>query len=106
MFAILETGGKQYRVEQGDVLEVELINKKNISENGEVTFDSVMLVNDKELHVGMPYVENAKVEAKVVEQFKAPKVIVFKKKSKKQYKRTKGHRQNLHRIKIEKISVN
>lgn len=106
MFAILETGGKQYRVEQGDVLEVELINKKNISDNGEVTFDSVMLVNDKELHVGQPYVENAKVEAKVVEQFKAPKVIVFKKKSKKQYKRTKGHRQNLHRIKIEKISVN
>lgn len=103
MFAILETGSKQYKVEEGDVLEVELLNKETISEENKVNFDSVLLVKDNDVHVGSPYVDNARITASVLDRFKAPKIIVFKKKSKKQYKKTRGHRQQLHRIQIEKI---
>lgn len=105
MFAILETGSKQYKVAEGDVLEVELLNKGNISEDKTVRFESVLLVQDNDLHVGQPFVKNANITAKVLEEFKAPKVLIFKKKSKKQYKRTRGHRQQLHRIQIEKIEM-
>jgi large subunit ribosomal protein L21 len=105
MFAILETGSKQYKVEEGDVLEVELLKKDNISDDKKVDFDSVLLVKDQGLHIGQPFVKGAKITASVLDQIKAPKVIVFKKKSKKQYRRTRGHRQQLHRIKIETISA-
>ena len=105
MFAILETGGKQYKVEEGDIIEVEHIDEKMISKNKQVRFEEVLLIRDKDLHLGKPYVKNGKIEAKILEAFKAPKVIVFKKKSKKGYKRTRGHRQMLHRLKIEKIKI-
>ncbi len=105
MFAILETGGKQYKVAEGDVIEVELIDDGKITDDKKVNFDSVLLIKDEDLHVGHPYVENGLVQAKVLEQFKDSKVIIFKKKSKKGYRRTRGHRQNLHRIEIEKISM-
>jgi len=105
MFAILETGSKQYKVAEGDVLEVELLNKGNISEDNTVRFESVLLVQDNDLHVGQPFVKNANITAKILEEFKAPKVLIFKKKSKKQYRRTRGHRQQLHRIQIEKIEM-
>lgn len=105
MFAILETGSKQYKVAEGDVLEVELLNKGNISEDNTVKFESVLLVQDNDLHVGQPFVKNANITAKILEEFKAPKVLIFKKKSKKQYRRTRGHRQQLHRIQIEKIEM-
>ncbi len=105
MFAILETGSKQYKVAEGDVLEVELLAEDRISEDSMVNFDSVLLVHDKELHIGQPFVKEATIQAKVLEKDRAAKVIVFKKKSKKQYKRTKGHKQPLHRIQIEKIEV-
>jgi large subunit ribosomal protein L21 len=105
MFAILETGSKQYKVEEGDILEVELLDKDKISEDNSFDFDSVLLLKDEKLHVGQPFVKNALVSAKVLEEFKAPKVIVFKKKSKKQYRKTRGHRQSLHRILIEKIGI-
>jgi large subunit ribosomal protein L21 len=105
MFAILETGSKQYKVEEGDVLEVELLNKEQVSKDNKVDFDSVLLVHDKELHIGQPFVKDAHIQATVLDEFKAPKVIVFKKKAKKQYKRTRGHRQQLHRIQIEKIEM-
>jgi len=105
MYAILETGSKQYKVEEGDVLEVELIERDKISEEKTVNFDNVLLVKDKDVLIGQPFVADAWVQAKVLEEIKAPKVIVFKKKSKKQYKRTRGHRQKLHRIQIEKIGV-
>lgn len=104
MFAILETGGKQYKVAEGDVIEVELIDDGKITDDKKVNFDSVLLIKDNDLHVGQPYVENGLVQAKILEQFKDSKVIIFKKKSKKGYKRTRGHRQVLHRIEIEKIS--
>jgi len=102
MFAILETGGKQYKVEEGDVLDVELLTNED---KEDFIFETVLLIKDKETLVGAPYVKNAKIKAKILEKVKASKIIVFKKKSKKQYKKTQGHRQKLHRIKIEKIEV-
>jgi len=105
MFAILETGSKQYKVEEGDVLEVELLDKDKISASNTLNFDQVLLVKDTDLHIGQPFVADACVQAKVLEEFKDDKVIVFKKKSKKQYRRTRGHRQKLHRIQIEKIEI-
>jgi large subunit ribosomal protein L21 len=105
MFAILETGSKQYKVEAGDILEIELLDPEIIKKNS-VTLDTVMLIqDDKTVHIGDPYVKNGKVKAKVLEEIKTDKVIVFKKKSKKQYKRTRGHRQKLMRIQIEKIEI-
>ncbi len=105
MFAILETGGKQYKVEEGDIIEVEHIDENMISKENQVNFKEVLLIRDTDLHLGQPYVENGKIEARILEAFKAPKVIIFKKKSKKGYKRTQGHRQMLHRLKIEKIEI-
>lgn len=102
MFAILETGGKQYKVEEGDILDVELlpVDKEEI-----FVFDNILLIHDKETLVGDPYVKNARVKAKILEEIKASKIIIFKKKSKKQYRKTQGHRQRLHRLLIEKIEV-
>jgi len=101
MFAVIKTGGKQYRVELGDVLEIE---KLAIEAGKKVTFDEVLLVeNDGETLIGTPYLDKAQVKAVVLESFKGEKVIVFKKKRRKQYKRKTGHRQQLMRIKIEEI---
>ena len=105
MFAILETGSKQYKVAEGDVLEVELLKNENLSEENIVDFDSVLLVQNDNLHIGQPFVKDALIRAKVLEKIKAPKVIIFKKEAKKQYKRTRGHRQKLHKIQIERIQV-
>ena len=105
MFAILETGGKQYKVEEGDILEVERLDEKRITKQKKINFDTVLLIKDEETQIGQPYLKNAKIKATLLEEFKAPKVIIFKKKAKKQYKRKTGHRQQLHRIKIEKIEV-
>ncbi len=105
MFAILETGGKQYRVEEGDILDIELLDSSKISKQGVINFDTVMLIGGEKLIIGTPYVKNGKIKAKLIEQFRDEKVIVFKKKAKKQYRRTRGHRQNLLKIQIEKISA-
>lgn len=105
MFAILETGSKQYKVEEGDVLEVELLDKDKISAADTLNFESVLLVKDEDLRIGQPFVTDARIRAKVLEEIKGEKVIVFKKKSKKQYRRTRGHRQKLHLIQIEKIEI-
>lgn len=101
MFAVIKTGGKQYRVQQGDVLEVE---KLDIEAGKKVTFDEVLLVeNNGETLIGTPHVIKAQVKAVVLERFKDQKVIVFKKKRRKQYKKKTGHRQQLTRVKIEEI---
>ena len=101
MFAVIETGGKQYKVQKGDVLAVEKLEMK---EGQKVTFDKVLLVDeDGKTLIGMPHVKNALVKAEVVENFKDKKVIVFKKKRRKQYKKKRGHRQELTRVKIEQI---
>jgi large subunit ribosomal protein L21 len=101
MFAVIKTGGKQYKVQEGDVLNVEKLSMKK---DKKVTFDKVLLVEDDgKTLIGTPFVENAVVRAEVIENFKDKKVIVFKKKRRKQYRRTRGHRQELTRIKIEEI---
>jgi large subunit ribosomal protein L21 len=103
MYAIIETGGKQYRVSEGDVIRVE----KLCAQEGEtVELDRVLAVSDGEkLMVGQPVLENAKVTATVLKHGKGKKIIVFKYKPKKNYRRKKGHRQPYTEIKIEKIEV-
>jgi large subunit ribosomal protein L21 len=103
MYAIIETGGKQYRVQEGDTL---FIEKIEATAGETVEFDKVLVVsNEGKLSVGTPFVAGAKVEASVVEQGKGKKVIVFKYKSKKDYRKKQGHRQPHTKIKIEKINA-
>ena len=94
-YAIFQTGGKQYRVQSGDVIKVEKLNA-----TGTVEFDQVLMLGDK---VGTPYISGAKVVATVVEQKRADKVLVFKKKRRQNYRRTRGHRQYLTVLKITDI---
>ncbi len=101
MYAIIETGGKQYRVQEGDSIRVE---KLNFADGEAIKFDKVLLVaNDSNLNVGKPYVDGAVVEATVEKQGKNKKVIIFKYKAKKDYRNKKGHRQPYTQVKIEKI---
>ncbi|WP_026475955.1 50S ribosomal protein L21 [Alkaliphilus transvaalensis] len=103
MYAIIETGGKQYRVQEGDTLFVE---KLEVVEGDVVTIDNVLAVSkDGNLTVGAPTVAGAKVEAKVLAQGKAKKVIVFKFKRKKDYRKKQGHRQPFTKLVIEKINA-
>jgi large subunit ribosomal protein L21 len=103
MYAIIETGGKQYRVENGDVLDVELDAR---SEADTIEFNNVLLVGGgDDVRVGDPHVADARVSAVAVAEVRAPKVLVFKKKRRKGYKRTQGHRQNLLRVRIEAIEA-
>ncbi|WP_415330142.1 50S ribosomal protein L21 [Clostridium perfringens] len=103
MYAVLTTGGKQYRVQEGDVLFVEKLNAEvdSIVELTEV----LAVAKDGEIKVGAPVVEGAKVVAKVLAQGKAKKVVVFKYKRKKDYRRKNGHRQPYTKIVIEKIEA-
>ena len=97
MFAIIETGGKQYRVSEGEEL---FIEKLEVADDAEVVCDKVLMLDDK---VGAPYVEGAKVTATVVKHGKGPKIIVYKYKSKKNYHKKKGHRQPYTKVKIASI---
>ncbi|MGQ9672915.1 MAG: 50S ribosomal protein L21 [Candidatus Aminicenantales bacterium] len=101
MFAIIKTGGKQYRVQEGDVLDVE---KLPAEPSQRFHFSQVLLIAEgKNTLIGTPLIEKAIVQAEVLENFKHKKIIVFKKKRRKQYRRTRGHRQQLTRVKIERI---
>jgi large subunit ribosomal protein L21 len=103
MYAIVKTGGKQYKVAEGDVLFVE---KLEGNAGDVVTLNEVLAcTKNGEFVVGAPTVEGASVQAKVVEQGKAKKVIVFKYKAKKDYRRKQGHRQPYTKIVIEKINA-
>ena len=97
MFAIIETGGKQYRVTEGAELYIE---KLNVEAEGEIVFDKVLMVNEK---VGTPYVEGATVKAVVEKHGKAKKIIVYKYKSKKNYHKKQGHRQPYTKVKVTAI---
>ena len=97
MFAVIKTGGKQYRVKKDDMIEVE---KLDGAAGAKVTLDHVLMVGTK---IGAPTVAGAKVEAEVVEQIKDDKVIIFKKKRRQNYRRKNGHRQNLTVLKITDI---
>ena len=103
MYAIIKTGGKQYRVAEGDVVMVE---KLAANEGEAVTFDQVLtVVKDDEVVVGKPLVEGAKVTAKVEAQGKDKKILVFKYKAKSNYRRRQGHRQPFTKLTIEKIEA-
>ena len=101
MYAVIETGGKQYRVQEGDVITVE---KLNVEAGETVVFDKVLLMSDgKEVKVGAPYLNEA-VTGSVVENGKGKKVIIFKYKAKKDYRKKQGHRQPYTMVKIESLT--
>lgn len=103
MYAIISTGGKQYRVQEGDVIRVE---KLSVAAGEKLVLDKVLAVGEgDELKVGAPYVEGARVTAAVEAHGKGKKIIVFKYKPKKNYRRKQGHRQPYTRLRIEKIEV-
>ena len=103
MYAIVETGGKQYKLEEGKYTDIELIEG---DANSKVVFDKVvMLVNGKKSKVGQPYVENATVDGTIVKHDKAKKVIVYKQRPKKGYRKKQGHRQQFTRVMINKINT-
>jgi large subunit ribosomal protein L21 len=103
MYAIIKTGGKQYRVAEGDQIFVEKLAGEVDSE---VVFDEVLaVVNEGDCRVGTPVVEGAKVTAKVVAQGKEKKILVFKYKAKANYRRRQGHRQPFTKVVIEKIEA-
>lgn len=103
MYAIIESCGKQYKVAQGDVV---FFEKLDAEEGKKVTFDKVILVSeDGKVQVGNPYVKGVKVEGKVVSHGKAKKIIVFKMKPKKNYRRKQGHRQPYTKVEITGIKT-
>ena len=103
MYAIIESCGRQYKVAEGDVV---FFEKLDVEEGKKVTFDKVVLVSeDKKVEVGAPYVKGVKVEGKVVANGKGKKILVYKYKAKKNYRRTQGHRQPYTKIEITKIKT-
>jgi large subunit ribosomal protein L21 len=98
-YAVIETGGKQYLVQKGSVLDIELIGAKD---GDKVTLSKVLAISDgQELKIGTPAVDGAEVKVSVVKNFRGKKIVAFKKKRRKGYKRKVGHRQELTRIKVE-----
>ena len=103
MYAIIKTGGKQYKVAEGDSIYVE---KLEAAEGDAVTFDQVLtVVRDGDVRVGRPLVDGAKVTGKVEKQGKAKKILVFKYKAKSNYRRRQGHRQPFTKVVIEAIEA-
>lgn len=103
MYAIIESCGKQYKVAEGDVV---FFEKLDAEEGKKVTFDHVVLVSDdKKVEVGAPYVKGVKVEGKVVSHGKGKKILVYKYKAKKNYRRTQGHRQPYTKVEITAIKT-
>jgi len=100
MYAVVEVNGKQYRAEKGDVLKVDRFDAE---QGASVSLDKVLLVSGDSVKVGAPYVAGAAVKATVQEEIKGDKIIVFKYKPKKDYRRTKGHRQLYTLLKVEDI---
>ncbi len=103
MHAVIKTGGKQYRVAEGDVLEIERL----VAEPGQtLTFEDVLAVGDgADLQVGAPTVAGARVEVEVLEQTRGDKIIIFKKKRRQNYRRRTGHRQNLTVVRVTGIAA-
>ncbi len=105
MYAVIETGGKQYRVQAGDVIDIERLSAVT-EEEPEIIFDRVLMVDDGgAVRVGDPVVEGAQVNGVLVRPVRARKVTVFKMKRRKGYRRKNGHRQDLHQVKINDIQA-
>ena len=103
MFAIIETGGKQYKVAKGETIEIERLEEKDGST---VSFDKVLLISDgTDVKIGKPNLDGACVTGKIVTHIRGEKIIVFKMKAKKRYKKTQGHRQNLTNVEIVEIKA-
>jgi large subunit ribosomal protein L21 len=103
MYAVIRSGGKQYRVAPGETVRLETVTG---DVGAKVELGDVLLVeNEGKVQVGSPTVANVKIEATVVEQDRSKKILVFKKKRKKQYRRTQGHRQNYTAVRIDNIIV-
>ena len=102
MYAIIKTGGKQYVVEEGKDISIE---KLDVEEGAEVTFDEGLLVSGDDVKIGQPNVAGAKVTGKVLEQGKERKIRIFKYTPKKVYRKRQGHRQPFTKVKIEKIEA-
>ena len=103
MYAIVNTGGKQYKVQEGDILRIEKIPGEI---GAGVDFDQVLMVSDGEnVTIGTPTLENVGIKAHIVDQGKTKKVLVFKYKRRKRYRRKQGHRQQFTAVKIDKIEV-
>jgi large subunit ribosomal protein L21 len=101
MYAIIETGGKQYRVKENDELYIEKLDQE-----GEITFENVILIGkEDEIVVGTPYVKGASVKAAIIKSGKAKKIVVFTYKPQKGQKRKLGHRQPYTKVKIEQINI-
>ena len=101
MYAVIQTGGKQYRVEEGDIIDVELLGSDQA-----VKFDQVLLVHDgKAPKVGLPFVPNCSVHAEFIGETKGPKVIAYRYRPCKNSRRTVGHRQRYSRVRIKKIEL-
>ena len=104
MFAVIRSGGKQYKVALGSILKIE---KLDIQENKDVIFKEVlMLKNNASFEIGMPFLKNVEVKARVLENKKAKKIIIFKKRRRHNSRRKNGHRQNLSIVQIDEISIN
>ncbi|MBQ4089692.1 MAG: 50S ribosomal protein L21 [Clostridia bacterium] len=102
MYAVIKTGGKQYRVQQGDVI---FIEKLDVQAGETVTFDEVLLVSGDETTIGNPVVAGAKVEGKVLSQVKGQKIVVYKYKAKKNERKKQGHRQPYTKVEITGINA-
>ncbi|WP_085523229.1 50S ribosomal protein L21 [Tuberibacillus sp. Marseille-P3662] len=102
MYAIIETGGKQLKVEEGQAVSVE---KLDVEPGETVTFDKVLFVGGDNVKVGNPHVDGANVTAKVAEHGKGDKIVVFKMKRRKNYRRKQGHRQPFTKVTIDKINA-
>ncbi len=104
MHAVIKTGGKQYRVQEGDELKIEKLG--DLAEGDEYTFETVLAVGEGEdLQVGTPVIDGATVKATVTEQGRLRKVVVFKKKRRKKYRKKRGHRQHFTRVRIDSIEA-
>lgn len=102
MYAIVETGGKQYRVSEGDVIAVEKLDAKT---GDKITLEKILVFSDGDrMDIGNPYVEGVSIQTTVLENGKGKKVVVFKFKSKKNYRKKRGHRQPYTKLKIETIA--
>ena len=102
VFAVIETGGKQYKVSEGDEIFVE---KLDVEDGATVTFDKVLTVSGESLSVGTPYVAGATVSATAVKSGRGKKIVVFKYKAKKNEKKKQGHRQAYTKVRIDKIAL-